>query len=48
MTYTVVIRDVWDVELDRITRDSEQAAYDAAWDAWDGNGYSVRYELETK
>jgi hypothetical protein len=47
-TYTVVVRDAWDVELDRVTRETEQAAYDAAFEAWDGNEYSVHYTLETE
>ena len=44
-SYTVVVRDAWDVELDRFTRETEQDAYDAAWEVWDGNDYSVHYDM---
>jgi hypothetical protein len=47
-TYTVVVRDAWDVELDRVTRETEQAAFDAAFDRWDGGDYPLHYTLETE
>jgi hypothetical protein len=47
-TYTVVVRDAWDVELDRVTRDTEQQAYDDAFDRWDGGDYPLHYTLETE
>lgn len=47
VSYTVVVRDAWDVELDRFTRETEQAAYDAAFNRWDGGDYPLHYDLET-
>jgi hypothetical protein len=47
-TYTVVVRDAWGVELDRVTRDTDQAAYNDAFDRWDGGDYPLNYTLETE